>query len=387
MLINKNISDIIGIQNSCKELIQELYVYESRPSDVIRDSHKTSTLDEAIRFDIIEYDAFTEELSLSADTVEYYEVRLGQNTQTNIGLIGDKLAKLERELNFYNQRVKNAEPVDREVKSIYMILSQIPSHLKYNLSAIASNSIFAFKSESNFEIKMQKLKISKDEISELIEATHSCDDFLKHQDSFFKAMQNYKINAVILRFKRESIKLEKSFIKLFDDILNFINQSIKDGEFIKKLQRLKALKDENKLLSHTDIEEVSKRHKVVSKSQKVKKIHPDDQIYVYMETIRKIILSREMEFQDTKKDTALKYNIDAMDRIEKKLYNYQKMNEEFLSQNENLITFLITKKIDKHRVLGVFIRMLKNYAYAYEVNEEKFIKYDSREYIEVKRCL
>ena len=63
------------------------------------------------------------------------------------------------------------------------------------------------------------------------------------------------------------------------------------------------------------------------------------------------------------------------------------MNEEFLSQDENLITFLSNKKIDKHRVLGVFIRMLKNYAYKYEVNDEKFIKYDNREYIEVKRCL
>ena len=55
-------------------------------------------------------------------------------------------------------------------------------------------------------------------------------------------MQSYRINAAILKFKRESIRLEKSFIKLFDDILNFINQSIKDGEFVKKLQRLKALK-------------------------------------------------------------------------------------------------------------------------------------------------
>ena len=385
MTINKNISDIISIQHACKEIIQELYSYESRPSNDIRENHKISKLDEAIRFDIIEHNPFSDMLSLSTDTIEYYDVRLGQNTQTNIGLIGDKLAKLETELNFYNQRIKSSEPADKELKSIYLILSQIPSLLKSNLTAIASNSIFAFKSESNFEIKMDKLKISKDEISKLIEATHRCDTFLKSQDKFLKSMQNYKINTVILRFKTESIAFEKVFIKLYDDIMNFINQSIKDGKFIKKLQRLKALKDNNKLLSHTDVEEVSKRHKIVSPNQKVKKIHPDDQIYNYLETLKKIIVSREMEFKDNRIDTALKYDIDRKERVEKKFYNYQKMNEAFLDQDENLITFLVHQEIEEDRLLGVFIRMLKNYSPEYQVNNEVFITYNERKYIEVKR--
>ena len=388
MLINKNISDIIGIQNSCKELIQELYVYESRPNDLIRDSHKTSKLDEAIRFEIIEYDEFTQELSLSSDTLEYYEVRLGENTQTNIGLVGDKLSKLHKELGFYNKRVKNSEPVDKEIKVIYNLLTQIPSLLKHNLRAIATNSIFAFKSEPNFEIKMEKLKISKDEIAKLIEATYACDEFLKNQHNFFKAMDNYKINSVILRFKRESITLEKAFIKLFDDIKNFINQSIKDGELIKKLQKLKALKDEKKLMSSTNIEEISKKQKIISKSKKVKKIHPDDQILIYLDTIRKIIDFRELELEDSRVDSALKYDINEVSKpVERKLYNYQKLNESFLSQDEDLMSFLVNKNIDNQRLLGVFIRMLKNYSDKYEVDSKTYVKYNNREYVEVKRCL
>jgi len=387
MIINKNISDIIGIQNSCKEIIQELYTYESRPSDIIRDSYRSSKLDEAIRFEIIEYDEFTEELSLSADTTEYYETRLGQNTQTNLGVVGDKLAKLDKELGFYNQRVKSSEPADREMKAIYKLLSQIPPLLKHNLRAIASNSIFAFKSEPNFEIKMDKLKISKNEIEELIEATYSCDKFLLDQHYFFKSMDNYKINSVILRFKRESIELEKSFIKLFDDIKNFINQSIKDGKLIKKLQKLKELKDDKKLLNSTNIEEISEKQKVILKSVKVKKLHPDDQIVNYLGTLRKIISLREMELQDSRVDSALKYDIDEVSRVERKLYNYQKLNKEFLLQDEELMTFLINKNIDESRLLGVFIRMLKNYSYKYEVDSDKFVRYNNREYVEVRRCL
>ena len=387
MAINKNISEIISIQNSCKDIMQELYSYEVRPNDIIRDSYSSSKLDEAIHFEIIEYDEFNDELSLNADTLEYYEARLGHNSQTNIGLVGDKLEKLHKELGFYNQRLKSNEETNREIKSIYNLLTQLPSLLKHNLRAIAQNSIFAFKSETNFEIKMQKLKISKDEITKLIDATYACDDFLTQQHNFFKAMNNYKINSAILRFKKESIALEKSFIKLFDDIKNFINQSIKDGDFIKKLQKIKALKDDKKLFSSTNIKELSQRQKVKSKSVKQKKLHPDDKILDYISTLRKIINSRAIKLEDRRVDSDLKYNLNEIITVERKLYNYQLLNREFLIQDEDLITFLVSKEIDESRLLGVFIRMLRNYSSRYEINLDKFLKYNDREYVEVKRCL
>ncbi len=234
---------------------------------------------------------------------------------------------------------------------------------------------------------MQKLKISKDEIDKLIKATYACDKFLEQQHYFFKSMDNYKINSAILRFKRESIVLEKSFIKLFDDIKNFINQSIKDGEFIKKLQKLKVLKDDKKLIDATNISEVSEKQKVILKSVKVKKLHPDDQILNYIATLRKIISAREIALQDSRVDSDLKYDINEVSKVERKLYNYQKLNREFLLQDEDLMTFLVHKKIDENRLLGVFIRMLKNYSDRYEVESDKFVKYDNREYVEVKRCL
>jgi len=387
MAVSKNIVEIIQVQNSCREIIQELYNYESRPNDVIKSSYSNSKLDDAIRLEIIEYDEFNEELSLSFDTQEYYKTRLGQNNETNIGLIDDKLLKLEAQLNFYNQRVKSSEKADKEEKLIYKILSQIPSILKYNLFAITSSSIFAFKSEPNFDIKMEKLKICQTEISQLVGASQSIDDFLQEQYAFFKSMNSLKISSLILRLKKNSIELEKSFIKLFDDIKNYINQSIKDGKFIKKIEILKELKSENKLLVDTNIREILINKKRVSKSIKIKKIHPDDKILDYIQTIRKLLKERKVELHSTKEESALAYDIDEVVHIERKLYNYEKLHKDFLSQDENLIFFLLENDIEKDRLLGVFIRMLKNYSYKYIVNDTKFIQLNDRKYIEVKRCL
>jgi hypothetical protein len=382
-----NISDIIGIQNSCRDIIQELYDYESRPSEVIKDTYRSSKLEDAVYFDIIEYDDFTEEYSLSVDTQEYYKTRLGQNSETNIGVIDEKISKLEIQLNFYNKRVISLESTDKELKLIYKLLSQIPLLLKHNLFAITSSSIFAFKSEPNFEIKMAKLEVCQTEISQLIDSSKNVDNFLKKQSQFLKSMDSSRVTSLILKLKQNSIELEKSFIKLFDDIKNFINQTVKDGELIKKLQILKEMKDDKRLLMGTNIEDLAKSKKIIAQSSKIKKIHPDDKILDYIDSIRKIIDLRKIELNDTQEYNSLEYDIDEKVTINRKLYNYQKLQKDFLSQDKDLISFLLSSDIDRERLLGVFIRMLKNYGTSYEIDDTKYISWDSRKYIEVKRCL
>lgn len=384
MATTKNIIDIIGIQNSCKEIIQELFNYESRPNNIVRVNYKSAKLDDAIRLEIIEHDNDDDTLSLSSDTEEYYKTRLGQNNETYIGLIGDKIAKLDIQLSNYNIRIRTGESTDKEIKSIYKILSQIPSILKYNLHAISSSSIFAFKNEANFDIKMIKLKLCQEEITELIDASKNIDTMLDQQYTFFKAMGSSKINGTVLKLRHNSAQLEGAFRKLYDDIKNFINQSIKDGKFIKKLQMLKVLRDENRLYQATNIEELSQKKQSIAINIKEKRIHPDDRVHDYIDTIRGIIDSRELEFKSLKKeDTALSYDIAEAIIINKTLYNYQKLNSDFLSQDKDLISFLIHNNIIKERLLGVFIRLLKNNSSKYQINNHKFIKIDEREYIEI----
>lgn len=384
MAITKNIIDIIGVQNSCKDIIQELYNYDSRPNGVIRANYKSAKIDEALRLEILEYDNYDDALSLSLDTEEYYKNRLGQNDETHIGVIGEKIAKLNMQLGNYNIRIKNLESTDREIKTIYKILNQIPALLKYNLHSIASSSIFAFKNEANFDIKMIQLQLCQDEISQLIEASKNIDAILDSQYSFFRAMQSSKINSIVLKLRHNSAQLEGAFRKLYNDIKNFINQSIKDGEFIQKLQKLKALKDENRLIQATNIEELSQKKLSIATNIREKRVHPDDRVHDYIETIRGIIDSRELEFKSVKKeDTALSYDVGEEMTIQKNLYNYQKLNSDFLKQDKDLISFLIQNEIKKEKLLGVFIRLLKNNFLKYKINNQKFVKIDEREYIEI----
>jgi len=382
--LNKNIIDIIKVQNSCGGVIQELYNYETRPNDAMRESYKGAKIDDAICLEIIEYDSFDDELTLSPDTQQYYQTRLGQNNETTIDSIDTKLLKLKTELSYYNKRVTAKESTDKEIRNLSKILNQIPTLLRYNLYAISSNSIFAFKNEPNFEIKMDKLDVSKKEIKQLVEASISVDKFLKENQNFFKSMNNHRVNSIILKINKNTLELEYSFRMLYEDIKRFINKSIKDGEFIKKLQKLRELKTQNLLFSKTDIEEkLAKRNHIVEPIRD-KKLYPLDKMFEYIDTIQEIIQKRKIDIQDTKEETELSYNMDEVIKIEKTLYNYPKLHEQFLSQDDDLATFLQTNSIDKSKLLGVFIRLLKNYFLKYKIDYEDFVEIDKRKYVIVK---
>jgi len=383
MTITTNVTDIIAIQNSCKDIIQELYTYESRPNNIIRLNYKNSKIDEAIRFDIIEYDNYDDELLLSSDTEDYYKTRLGQQDETNISFIGDKLEKLKTLLQTYNIRIKNNENSDKNIKQIYKLLNQIPSLLRYNIQVISSNSVFAFKNEPNFDIKMIKLNVCQDEITQLSDTSSKIDFFIKEQKLFFKSIDNNKINSVILKLQRNSLILESAFRKIHEDIKNFINQSIKDGEFIKKLKKLQELKSDGNLYINTNIEELVKIKPHIGQTIKEKKILRDDRVFDFIDDIQTIIKFRKIKIIDIKKDKSIDYDINKKEPLKKVLYNYPKLNCDFLLQDKDLITFLKLQNIEKARLLGTFVRMIKNFSSKYNMENDSFIQIENRIYKKV----
>lgn len=386
-MTRKNIKEIISIQNYCKDIIQELYTYESRPYESIAKNVLVGKLEDAIRLEIIEHDSFDDELSLSVDTEEYYRTRLGENNETNIGEVRDKLNKLEDLLKVYNIRQRNNENAIKEIKSIYKLLNKIPSIFKHNLQALSSTSVFTFKHELNFEIKMNNLKRCKEEIAQLSNSLKEVDMFIDAEWNFFRDMNNKRINLSIIKIKRNSADLERSFAQLHDEILNFINQSIQDGEFIKHLKKLKQLKSEQLLIKNTNIEMLMESRKKISSKLKENKILPDDKMYIYIEEIQDILKARKNIIVNRQEPTEIDYNIEDKVEVLKKLYNYPKIHQEFLNQDRDLISFLVNYplKIEEEKLMGVFIRLLKNYSLEYKIEEriDEFVQIEDRLFLKV----
>jgi len=347
----KNIIDIIKVEYSCREVIQALYTYKS-----IRQDHKNARVDEAIELDIIEYNDYDDELSLSSESRDYYKNRLKQQDETNISFISDKLKNLKNLLKVYNIRVRNNENSDKDIKKIYTLLNSIPSLLLNNIYIISSNSVFAFKNESNFEIKMNNLKIYQEEITLLIQASNEVDNFIKQEKNLFKSMSNHKINLTILKLQRNSLNLESMFRKL---------------------------KNDNDLYNNTNIEELIKIKPHINLKKIERKLLRDDRVFDFIDKIELVIKDRDSKITNQKKSKAIEYDIKETGKT-KKLYNYQKLNNDFLSQDKDLITFLKSDiNIEKSKLLGIFVRMIKNFSCRYNMESDDFREIENRIYKKV----
>jgi hypothetical protein len=385
-MITKNIKEIIGIQNYCSEIIQELYRYESRPYNIItKDIKNINKLEEAIKLEIIEYDSFDDKLSLSIDTEEYYRKRLGQYNETNIGEIGDKLKKFQELLKVYDIRQKSNENGFIEIKEIYKLLNKIPYIFRQNFQSISSISIFTFKNESNFEIKMRNLKKCREEINQLSRALEEVDKIIDEESNFLRSMNSRKINFVVSKIKKNSADFERFFAQLYNDIIYFINQSIRDGEFIKHIKKLKKLKLDNTLIENTNIENLLDNKLPIISGVKEHKILADDEVYIYVEQIQASLKERKKAFINNYQISSIDYDITKNVNIPKKLYNYTKIYQDFLKQDKDLISFLsnYSIKIEKEKIMGVFMRLLKYHSYNHVIDNEEFIQIGDRLYLKV----
>ena len=66
------------------------------------------------------------------------------------------------------------------------------------------------------------------------------------------------------------------------------------------------------------------------------------------------------------------------------MYNYPLLHKTFLAQDEvDLISFLHTQNIENRRILGVFVRMIKNYSKHYDIQENS-IMIENCNYLDVR---
>jgi hypothetical protein len=143
------------------------------------------------------------------------------------------------------------------------------------------------------------------------------------------------------------------------------------------------LKNDGTLYIDTNIEECVKTKPHINQTIKEKRILRDDRVIDFIDEIQTIIKTRKIKIIDTKKDKEIDYDIDKKRVLKRILYNYLKLNHDFLLQDKDLITFLKLQNIEKAKLLGVFVRMIKNFSSKYNMDNDDFIKIENRIYKKV----
>jgi len=241
-------------------LISYLYEHEEVKYDgidfMLNGKNVNNRVQKLIQNKIIDYDRFTETLSLEYQSDVFFRYLMENNTETNIEEVQKKIKLIETNINNIAKRKKSFESYDKEVKIIQKALRSVSNIIEKNITVLNNGALFAYKVEKNYDIKIDFLKVCQTETDKLAKALEKFSKFINNRNNN-KVFIEILSNILLLDSIRQNLmKQRKSILKTREYIIQYIAKTIEDGKFLKKLNLLSSIIKNGKIFADTNLVEV-----------------------------------------------------------------------------------------------------------------------------------
>ncbi len=204
-----------------------------------------------------------------------------------------------------------------------------------------------FKNEPNYKNKKRKLEHLDEKrtlISDLIQQTLALVN--EEERTFFNRALDEELSRIIVDLKFQLTECSHNLIEIEKQIIDYLNQISNQGEFIKKLRKIKYLRDRLILETQTDISRVLKRQNdvIFNKRQaepiKLSIDYLTDNPLAF-ETIKNMAKKRKVN-KLHKPELATKISTDFLENMveEEVMIDLESVKNQFLATSDNLFNFL-----------------------------------------------
>lgn len=350
----------------------------------------SSTIEALKELEIIDYDEFSGIISLEYQTENYFKFLTNTlNSLNDVGIdeIEQKINSIKsnlRDIGIRNEDSKkqgNGEISDfttlRESKDIQKTLRAFPSIIKKNFIVISEVGLYYYKTEQNIEVKIKRLEECKIQLNELSKALDKIQNFLNKENSILSKILT---NKKLLDFLRQNIiDNRKTFIFTREEITTYLNKTLEDGEFLKKISKLSLILRENQILHKTNIVDVVISSKnITSKYKYQKKI--DFALTNYIDELEKRIKAKKLNIEivsEVQKLPSFPINKNK-NGIEKEIVNVEKLYREYSKNYEtNLIDFLYEKGLSVKKINYLFVVIVNKWFRNLTINKNKVLQKDN----------
>jgi hypothetical protein len=189
-------------------------------------------------------------VSLNDAVVAMFEdfMEIGEVTP---GFINDYINELNRHIRFYQE----AREI-RFLRSIKKYLKRINSALTREIIKLQKNVDDTYKNESNYRIKLQKLKDYREKRDTIIDFIKKTSDVVEETRSLFSLTNDSELYGIVNSLKASLIENLDYLIEIQTDITDFINKIQFQLDVYKKAQRLKEIKDHGSLYFKSNFKEI-----------------------------------------------------------------------------------------------------------------------------------
>ncbi|MCQ2403479.1 MAG: hypothetical protein MJ202_07115 [Lentisphaeria bacterium] len=256
----------IGHFNSLDELIRAL----DRERTLLKDMFaKRKTL--SFRYELARELAVRKEESLdflrnhgvirvNGDFVEleevylrFFEEVLEVNEEINVASVKQHIDNLNSAIEFYlietspSRKQKYLGDAKKFLTNMAMSILRSVIDLKRNIDS-------TYKNEPTLAVKKKKLEKLDEKRRDIAVFIHECEKIIdEKQPSFFQVAMDVQLRDIVVDVKYKLHEAYHNLIELDRQIINYLNQIEYQGRLVQKIQKLKYLRDQLVLESHTDV--------------------------------------------------------------------------------------------------------------------------------------
>ena len=251
----RNISDLITRLYQDKRLIAEMFQHR-RSIDFTREDALALT-DEARLAVLINFGVLREEgnlLEIEESYLQFFEEVLLANEEITGSAIADQLDLLKENIKFYLMERENPIRQIKYIRKVKRSLRSIAQLSARNLIDLKRNVNDTFKNEPNYQIKREKLEKYLNNIEEINRLINSTQELLDAENATFEHFApDEQLTAMIISVRIELNEVSHAIIEQQSVIRDYLHRIDRQDRMIKKIRRLKMLKDQFLWKSATDL--------------------------------------------------------------------------------------------------------------------------------------
>lgn len=301
----------------------------------------------------------------------FFEEVLNVSEQINVASVKESIDSLNSAIDYY--LLENSEQRKYDyLKQVRKILRNIAQTTFKNVIDLKRNIDNTYKNEPNYAIKKEKLKKLDEKrlgIAEMIRQTEILID--ERQPGFFKLAMDVGLNNTVRDVKLQLTDAYHNLIELDRQIIDYLNLIEYQNRLLKKLRRVKYLRDQMVMESQTNVNQV-----LNSISPLWMENRPKYTLKLSLDFLRntdegldalKALSARIKTGVVASKRKAEPLTSEFMDKAEKVLdsVNTLEMKNAFLASGEDLYTFIRNynyhKTLEREAKLVLFCQIASQY--------------------------
>ena len=318
-------------------------------------------------------------IEIESRYLDFLEDVLDVNTEINTAFVHENIETIKANMNFFldetneNRRYYYLRKVKSDIRKTGRTIIK-------NIIDLGRNIEDIYKTEPTYKIKIAKLiryEAKGNDIAVLIEKIHAL--VFEQEQLFFSTAMDEELKRIKNELRIKLNDGRNHLVEIQKQVIEYLNQIRRQSDFIRKLQRLKYLKDQFEVTSKTNIESVLREMDAVTFEPRpryriklsLEMLESDEALETLKKVRHKVKFGKGMKLA-----TAPAFSEDDLtsESADEAIIDLQAVKDGFVASGRDLFDFIMQYEFPRHvefeERVTIFCQLISLYPKEIELTEK-----------------